>query len=81
MINIGDDGVLWWLALLVALVVSGGIAFMIVSALMPQEASDRLHWWIEWLRHRERLARRKNADLGTSSRNPPRRERPEGRRR
>jgi hypothetical protein len=64
----------WWSVLvLIALVASGSIAFTIVSAFVPQESSDRLRWWVEWLRHRERVAQRRNAEIRTPSRNPPRR--------
>jgi hypothetical protein len=49
-----------WLAVMAVLLLSvGGIVVRAVAAFMPQESEDRLSWWREWLRHRERMTCRR----------------------
>jgi hypothetical protein len=46
-----------WPGTLVAMVLSlGALIVGLATAVVPQESSDRLSWWREWLRHRERMA-------------------------
>lgn len=46
----------WQYVLAVLIFGVGGVVKAIVASMMPQESGDRLTWWREWLRHRERMA-------------------------
>jgi hypothetical protein len=60
-----------WLAALAVLLLSvGGIVVGAVAAVMPQESKDRLSWWREWLRHRERMTC--SGDVASRSTGPAR---------
>jgi hypothetical protein len=45
----------WLAGLAVMLLAVGGVVVGVIAAVMPQESKDRLSWWREWLRHRERV--------------------------
>lgn len=49
-----------WVGILaVLLLVLTSLLAGVVAAIIPQESDDRLSWWREWLRHRERMAAKK----------------------
>jgi hypothetical protein len=63
----------WVGALTVLLLVLTSLIAGIVAAVIPQESSDRVRWWSEWLSHRERMTQRRTgfpADR-TLGRHPP----------
>lgn len=46
-----------WLGVLIAAPLGlGAVISSLAVAVVPQESHDRLTWWREWLRHRERMA-------------------------
>ncbi|MFF5081465.1 hypothetical protein ACFY36_30830 [Actinoplanes sp. NPDC000266] len=48
----------WALILVAPPVAIGSVVAALGAAMVPQESGDRLEWWREWLRHRERMADR-----------------------
>lgn len=47
-----------WLGVLAVLLLAlSSLIVGLAAAVIPQESSDRLSWWREWLRHRERMAK------------------------
>jgi len=67
------SGSRWWFVFpIVVLVASGSIAFTIVSALVPHESSDRLHWWVSGCMPRKDGPSRERGNSLDQSRRPSR---------
>ena len=46
-----------WLGLLMAVLMAAcSLVVGLAQAVLPQDSPDRLAWWKEWLRHRERMS-------------------------
>lgn len=61
----------WWAVLLLALF---GAVALVLRAVLPQDSGDRVKWWRDLLRHRERVAdaKRRSEERATDRTRDPR---------